>query len=160
MFYKNIKPVKYHDIQRFANIYGFPYDKSLIDIFYAINGCKPTWFKFLYYCEEEPILSSIKQLLSFNPDDRHNMEEGFEVINDNSGDVVPFAIDENDNYLCYYNLNGEEAIKLFCCDNEEYYNIYNTDNELYSLDDFFEDLNQKIIWGEKIEHFIKNIFFI
>lgn len=141
MFYKNIKPIDYQEIQRFANIYGFPYDDSLIDAFYNINGGKPVGFSFMYDCgNDELIVSNIKRLLSFSTDDSDNIEEGFDAIGDNSGNIIPFALDDDDNYLCYYNIDNEESIKLFCVDNGEYYDIYSDKNEPYTPYSFFADL--------------------
>ena len=143
MFYRNVKPVDYQEIQRFANIYGFPYDESLMDVFYNINGGKPIGFSFLYDCGDVELVSSkIKRILSFNSDDSDNMEEGFDAIGDNSGNIIPFALDEDENYLCYYTLDGDGSIKLFCLDNGEYYDVYSDNNEIYTPDNFFADLSR------------------
>lgn len=142
MFYRSIKPVDYQEIQRFANIYGFPYDESLMDIFYNINGGKPIGFSFMYDCGDTELVSSnIKRILSFNSDDSYNFEEGFDIIGDNSGNIIPFAIDEDENYLCYYTLDDENSIKLFCSDNGEFYDVYSDSNDIYTPDNFFSDLS-------------------
>ena len=139
MIIKKTKPVEFQDIQRFANIYGFPYDNNLIDVFYNINGGTPIDFNFLYGNNIELKTSSIKKILSFNSNDNDNIEEAMDIV---SGieTLVPFAITEDDDYLCYYNEDGEEFIKLFCVDTEELFDVFTEDEEIYTPSIFFSDL--------------------
>lgn len=140
MFFKKIKQVSYQDIQRFANIYGFPYDDNLIDMFHGINGGIPVGFSFLYGNENtELVQDSIKRILSFNPEDSYSMEENVDAV-DCTGNHIPFAMDEEENYICFCTENGEEKIKIFILDTEEFYDIYTEQGEIYTPNMFFSDL--------------------
>lgn len=139
MIIRKVKPVEYQTIQRFANIYGFPYDDNLIEIFQNINGGIVTGFHFLY--KENGVFETniIKKILSFNPEDNDNTEEIIDVI-DGDENLVPFAVTEDEDYLCYCNENDEYYIKLFRPDTEEFFDIYTEDKELYTPSMFFADL--------------------
>ena len=141
MLYKNIRHTSFKNIQRIASIYDFPYDEDLMDAFAAVNGGEPVDFKFKCINESGYEFDGIvKRLLSFDPDDNENIEEAMDIIGDLGGTVVPFALDDEDNYICYVNNDDEATIKLFDINTCEYYNIYSEHGDDYDVDSFLDDL--------------------
>lgn len=135
MLVRNVKSVNYKIIQKFASVYSFPPTDDIIEMFITINGGEPTSLKFFFQIDTaQQIESSVKKFLSFNKNDDDSIFDGFDMIEDNSGEIIPFAIDENENCLCY--IPEEDVIKLFCIDTGEYYDICSECGIVYDLFSF------------------------
>ena len=139
MIYKNIRKTDYQNIVRFMNVYGFPINENLMKLFHSVNGGKPVGFHFKYEKNGKYVEDSVYKLLSFDTDENENIYDAAEMLLDGVTNPVPFAIDENENYICY--LNGfPENIWLYDMENSELYRIYTENEEIYDAETFFGDM--------------------
>ena len=142
MVYKNIKKVNYNDIIRYSNIYEFPNDDKLINLFYEINGGKPVGFYFYVNICGDMQEDSISTILSFNENDDENIYEATLSVIENEREIIPIALDKDGNYICYVNDNGDCSIQLYNIEEMEFYDVYAEKNIRYTPDMFFEDLKE------------------
>lgn len=141
MLYRKIKPIDSKIIKRFANIYGFPHNDDAMELFCDVNGGKPIGLNFKYLNEQNEFVEvNVRRLLSFNPDDRYNIKDNIENFTGFDETIVPFAVDWEDNYICYINDNDTENIKFYINDECIWFDMYNENEELYTLETFFNDL--------------------
>lgn len=142
MVYKGIKKIEFGDIERFANIYGFPEEESIKDVLYNINGGKPIGFCFGVETSDGSIKEdTIDCILSFNEDDDQNIYDAMEIMADQEDGVFPIALDENENYICYVMGKDSSSIKLYDADEMVFYDIYNDNGEIYDPYLFMDDLD-------------------
>ena len=142
MLYRKIKPIDSNIIKRFANIYGFPHNDDAMELLCDVNGGKPIGLNFKYKPDEtdEFIEVNVRRLLSFNPDDKYNIKDNIDNFIGFEETIVPFAVDWEDNYICYVHDNSGEEIRFYINDECMWYQMYNEKEEPYTLETFFDDL--------------------
>jgi hypothetical protein len=124
-----VKPLKdLKSIKKAGKQFGIKYPKSYINTVKLYNAGRPPIDVYDTNKVKERL---IKGLLSFNYDDVENVYDMFEIVSSFNDELVPFALDDFGNYLCF----SKKSDKLFFLDNDE------PDDEEIISNNFEEFLN-------------------
>lgn len=137
MIYEKIKPTNFSFIEKFAGVFNFPKNRKMKEFFCENNAGKFTCFSVKIQREnfEE---KRMKQLLSFNENDEENIYDAINNVYTDGSNVVPFAVDDEGNYLCY--IEKTDAVQYYEMDTMELYPIFDENEKEWATDDFFGEI--------------------
>ena len=116
----------YNKLINILEEYGFPYNDTLIEIFYQFGGLEINNFNFYFKNNNNEIIKdSINYVLSFNRKNSKTIVEVMDkLVGKIEGEFYPFAISENGNCIgIYLSEFEEEIIQVYIEEEDNLYRI-------------------------------------
>ena len=139
MTYNNIEKIDFSEIEKFASAFGFPNNEKIKDIFYENNAGEPENFYFKILNNGKFEEKKLRKLLSFDKNSDENIYDAMNDVFSEKQNIIPFAIDNEDNYVCFVD-DLFSQIMYYDTETMEIDEIYNENEEKYTEGLFFEDM--------------------
>ena len=143
MIYEKIKHTDLLSLQQFSNVYGFPENGALLRMFRDVNGGAPIGFFVGYYGEKSVFqIVQVEQLLLFDVGGMDELSASaiIETFYWEGSGIIPVAVCENGEYICYCGKAQENVMQVFDPETEEFHTLYTEEQDVYSADLFFDEL--------------------